>query len=214
MTRVVLPEILDTLPADSAAARHSRRDLRWFNRCMGNHPWWRRQLARTLRPGDRVLEVGAGEGHLRALAPAGTEWHALDLAAPPAGWKTSHWHQQDVRHFDRWADYTVVVGNLVFHHFEADELRALGAAVQRHAGAFLACEPARTRLAAHGLRLLCPLLGMHAVTRHDARVSIAAGFLDEELPQALGFSPERWSWHAGHAWLGAYRLVAHRRVHP
>ena len=38
------PELLDSLPPDSPAARHSRRDLRLFNRVLGADYWWRTTL--------------------------------------------------------------------------------------------------------------------------------------------------------------------------
>jgi hypothetical protein len=55
------------------------------------------------------------------------------------------------------------------------------------------------------------LLGGSHVTRHDARVSIAAGFLGDELPAALGLDPRNWHWRCTTTALGAYRMIALRR---
>jgi len=56
-----------------------------------------------------------------------------------------------------------------------------------------------------------PLLGANHITLHDARISIAAGFLGDELPQALGLTAGRWKWKCEISLFGAYRMIAHRR---
>jgi hypothetical protein len=55
------------------------------------------------------------------------------------------------------------------------------------------------------------VLGANHVTRHDGPVSIAAGFVGEELPAALGLAPDQWVWSCRTSWLGAYRMIAVRR---
>ena len=62
MQRIVKPEILDKLNPDDPAALHNRRDLRLFNRLMGNNRWMRRTLTHIVNPEDSVLELGAGVG--------------------------------------------------------------------------------------------------------------------------------------------------------
>jgi hypothetical protein len=74
----------------------------------------------------------------------------------------------------------VIVANLFLHHLEEDALRALFALAARKARAFVACEPRRSRFAECAARLL-PLLGCNGVTRHDAVVSVRAGFRAREL---------------------------------
>jgi hypothetical protein len=49
------------------------------------------------------------------------------------------------------------------------------------------------------------------VSRHDGHVSIAAGFIDNELPHQLGLPAARWTWQVHTTFFGAYRVVAHRR---
>lgn len=211
MTRVVTPEILDTLPPDAIEAKHSRRDLRLINGCMGNVRWFRHVVERHLHPGDRVLELGAGDGGLHRVCPRGITWHALDFAPPPADWPSgATWHQADIRHFDRWSDYSVIIGNLIFHHLEAAELAAAGRVIRAHARLIVASEPSRTRGAALGFALLARVIRAHAVTRHDGRVSVAAGFRGDELAHALGLTRSEWSWRAHHGWFGANRLIASR----
>ena len=64
LPRRVQPEILDSLPPDHPDAVHNRRDLRFFNALMGNYRWMAKVLGANLRPRDRILELGAGEGDL------------------------------------------------------------------------------------------------------------------------------------------------------
>jgi hypothetical protein len=55
---------------------------------------------------------------------------------------------------------------------------------------FVACEPRRSSMALAGSRLL-GFIGCNDVTRHDAVVSVRAGFSDGELSDA---------WPAGPGW--------------
>lgn len=213
MPRQLQAELLDALPPDHPDARHSRRDLRVINSLMGNHRWMVRTLAGVLRAGDRVLEVGAGTGELgRRLHAAGRPVDGLDLAPRPPGWPGGRsWHAADLLTFDGYGRYDAVLGNLVFHHFTDDELAVLGRKLRDSpVRVIVACEPARSRFSQRLFALLAPLFRPNAVTLHDARVSIAAGFRGDELPQALGLDPAAWRWQAGTTALGACRLVAVR----
>ena len=207
MTRTVTREILDHLPAADPAAQASRRDLRVLNRVMGSPRWFQRTLCQHLRQGERVLELGAGDGHLASLAPAGVVWDAVDRDERPAGWRGREWHRQDLRAFSAWSEYDVLVGNLIFHHLTQTELQLVGAHC-RHLRLILACEPHRSWGARLGFALLCPIIGANAVTRHDGRVSIAAGFRGSELPQALGLA--HWRWQIRGSGRGTQRLVGQR----
>src|SRR5438105_728905 len=120
MKRTLTPEILDSLPPDDPAARHSRRDLRMFNAVLGGPRWLRRTVPALLRPGERVLEIGAGTGELGAsFARKGFLLDGLDRGPRPSAWPAAaRWHQTDVLAFDAWSDYEVAIGNLIFHHFD------------------------------------------------------------------------------------------------
>ena len=213
MLRTVQPEWLDSLPGDHPDARHSRRDLRLTNFAMGNFRWFRRTLPSLVRPGDRVLELGAGGGELaQGLRPWVSHYAGLDRCPRPAHWPiTWEWHRADLRSFAHFDAYPVVLGNLVFHHFTASELRALGSAFNRQARLVLASEPARRGRYQTLFDAGATLLGGNHVTRHDARVSIAAGFLGDELPAALGLDAHDWHWRCSTTALGAYRMIALRR---
>jgi 2-polyprenyl-3-methyl-5-hydroxy-6-metoxy-1,4-benzoquinol methylase len=212
MERSLEPELLDTLPPESEAARHSRRDLRLINAVMGNHRWIVRTLLARLRPGERVLEIGAGGGELgRKLARSGIIADGLDRCPAPAGWPAHLvWHQEDLSTFGGYANYQAVAANLVLHHLPAPDLAELGRRLRGGPRVLCACEPARSRASQHLFSVLGPLFGAHAVTRHDARISIAAGFLGGELPQALGLATNEWSLHCDQTALGGYRMIALR----
>ncbi|CAM2777977.1 class I SAM-dependent methyltransferase [Rariglobus hedericola] len=213
MQRRLEPELLDSLPPGDPDAIHSRRDLRVINRAMGNAAWFERTLASNIRSDDRVIELGSGTGELssrlRTVAP---RVDGIDRVPAPPSWPaTSLWHQADIQAFTSWNDYSVIIGNLILHHFDDASLHALGNAISPHARLLLFSEPTRKRFNQYMWRILAPLGGANHVTRHDGYVSIAAGFRGDELPRALGLDPAAWRWKISHTWLGAYRLIAERR---
>ena len=156
--------------------------------------------------------VGSGTGEMGiALSAAGVAIDGLDLCPRPTTWPhLAEWHRTDIREFNGYSEYSAVMANLTLHHFNSSDLAVLGVKL---AGARLivAYEPLRRRrsqaiFAAFGL-----LLGANHITLHDARFSIAAGFLCDELPHALGLTADRWKWKYEMSLLGAYRIIARRR---
>jgi hypothetical protein len=214
--RTVQPELLDSLPPGDPEALHNRRDLRLTNAIMGNFRWFRRSLPPRLQPGDRVLELGAGDGGLgRALASVVGHYAGLDQCPRPAAWPQGWaWHQADLRFFPDYANYSVVLANLILHQLSDGELVALGARLASTTRLILACEPARRRRSQWLFRTLGPMLGANRVSMHDARVSIAAGFLGDELPQRLGLDATHWDIRCRTTALGACPMIAVRRSSP
>src|SRR5688572_15541426 len=159
MPRTIQPELLDTLSPNHPDALHSRRDLRVINRVMGNHRWLEQVLRTRTRPGEKILELGAGAGELIGrLYRTGLIVDGLDFLAAPEGWaEPLTWHSADLRSFDRFHDYQVILGNLVFHHFDDPELTKLGARLRQTARLIVACEPNRRRLSQVSFRLLAPI---------------------------------------------------------
>lgn len=211
-SRSVEPETLDGLSPDSPSAQASRRDLRIINRLQGNRFWIERVLRRYHRPGEPVLEIGAGTGELgRALRAIVPDVAGLDRIRRPRNWtQPAPWFETDVLDFTGWADFPIVIGNLFFHHFDDAGLSRLGAQLNPHTRIIIASEPLRARRTTKLFSLLCPLIGAHPVTRHDGRISITAGFRHDELPRLLQLDPKMWRWRVQETWLGCSRMVAER----
>lgn len=215
MLRVLRPELLDLLPDDHPEARRSRRDLKFINRWMGNWRWLDSQLASLIQPGDRILEIGAGDGAfqnwwrtIRGELPC--ELAGLDIAPRPPTWPPgATWHRTDLAQFDGYADYQIVVSNLTLHHLDDARLRELGGKLRAGPRVVLACEPARSRRVLWGARIL-GVTGIGRVTRHDAVASVAAGFRADELPQLLQLGASEWDVSLSHSHRGAYRMIAVR----
>lgn len=212
MPRQLQPELLDALPSEHPDAMHSRRDLRLINAIMGNHRWMARTLAGVLRDSERVIEIGAGTGELgRRLAATGRTVDGLDLTPRPPGWPADRdWHRTDLLTFDGYGRYDAVIGNLIFHHFSDAELATLGRSLRSSVRVIVACEPTRSAFSQRLFALMAPLFRASHVTLHDAHVSIAAGFLADELPSLLGLTQPDWLCHCHCTMLGSYRMVARR----
>ena len=191
-------------------------DLRIINRAIDGQRWLAgadaaAAPAPTVEPLPSNSAPATGELGLR-LAARGIAVDGLDLWPRPPAWPAERaWHSADLRTFDGYDRYSVVIGNLIFHQFSAPELAEVGAALRRSARVIVACEPARRRSSQALLAVLGPPLGANAVTQHDARVSVAAGFIGDELPQALGLDDGQWNFRCFSTVLGAYRMIAARR---
>lgn len=209
--RAIEPELLDKLPAADPRALRSRRDLRRVNAWMGNSAIIARRLRRLDRNGAplRVVELGAGDGSLlwRVARQLPADWGPVtatlvdrqNLVSPAtvAEFARRGWTVKPVEaEVFNWlaanstGAHDVVVANLFLHHFADNELRRLFQMVAGGARLFVACEPERSSVALAGVRLL-PVIGSNAVTRHDARISVRAGFAGHELselwPEADGW---------------------------
>jgi len=219
MQRTIRAELLDTLPPHSTEAIESRRDLEFINRLMGNQRWMGRSLRAHTTTEDRAIELGAGAGEfarwLRTrrrkpfLPPTIC---GLDIAPRPKRWPDGwNWIQRDLVSFDNYCDFNVVIANLTLHHFDAEVLATLGEKLRSGPRVILACEPARKQSHLWQARLLW-ICGVNHVTRHDAPVSVCAGFRGFELPKLLGLSGPDWNISVGETWRGAYRMIAVRNT--
>src|SRR5262245_54351323 len=206
MQRTLEPEWLDSLPHDHPDALHNRRDLRLTNAVLGNHRWIEQTLRRARDSVQPMLEIGAGVGDLgRRLERRGIAVAGLDLWPRPPDWPDGNaWHRADLKNFEGYAAYPVIVGNLIFHQFSDPELAELGRTLQRSARLIVASEPARWRRSQILFRAIAPLFGANHVSLHDAHVSIAAGFRNHELPRALGLDSREWQIRCHATLLGAY----------
>lgn len=218
--RVLEPELLDSLPHDHPDAIASRSDIRFLNAAMGSFAWMRRQLAHLARPDDRIVELGAGDGalihYLLERAPSlAAQWTGLDLAPPPADLPAGvRWVQGDFLTSPDAAaaleSATLIVANLILHHFTDDQLAALAARF-RSARTILISEPCRHVQHHWKARLLDALLGFNPVTTFDISASIRAGFRRGELPRVFGLDPAEWEVSETGSFFSACRMVAVRR---
>jgi hypothetical protein len=196
--RNVCPEWLDEMSPLDARALNSRRDLRRLNFWMGNARIMADVLSGAL-PGQaqaRVIDLGAGDGSFLLRAARACRCRCriqVDLVdrhpTPSAqclgdleklGWKARVIASDVFEWLDGQPRADAIVSNLFLHHFEGAALgRLLELAAQR-CRVFVACEPRRGLMPLIASRLLL-FAGCNAVTRHDAPISVRAGFRDHEL---------------------------------
>jgi hypothetical protein len=227
MKRLVQPELLDALPPDDPCAIRSRRDLRRINWWMGNQAIMTRALNNNLSavPG-RITELGAGDGDFllriaQKMSPLWPDVKAALLdrqqnisAQTLAAFAELGWRAEAVvaDGFD-WspsgsADETVVA-NLFLHHFKDAQLAGLLHNISQCARLFVAIEPCRLVFPS----LVGPLLRLidcNYVTRHDAVVSIRAGFAGQEI-SALWPDQTNWQLAEHRAGLFSHLFIARRR---
>lgn len=208
-------EKLDGLPPSHPHSLASRRDLHRINQLLGTRSWFGRVLPDLVGSSGRILELGAGEGMLsgflrqRPDQASLWQWHTLDIQAVPSRINEGlRWHEADLLQFDEYHSYEVVFGNFILHQFQNNELQSLGERLQDGPKALIFQEPWRRSAFYWGSLLLT--LFMNPVTRHDARVSVRAGFQGEELVGLLGLHPKAWKVMVEYSLLGSYRMVALR----
>ncbi|MEY4966430.1 MAG: hypothetical protein RL274_2013 [Pseudomonadota bacterium] len=201
--RVLVPELLDLLPADDPRAIRSRRDLVLINAIMRQQALMAGALSRC--PPPRILaDLGGGDGRFmlsvaRRLAKHWPNVQVLivdrqDIVGREtrAGFEALGWSCEtqagDV--FEAMPDADIITANLFLHHFDDAALSRLLTAIVARTSCFVACEPRRNSfalLAAH----LVGVLGCNDVTGHDAVASVKAGFAGQDLsrlwPQGGGW---------------------------
>ncbi len=209
MIRAIEPELLDHLPPEDPMAIGSRRDLRRVNAWMGNAALLETLVSRFDLPQPlSVLELGAGDGTLllrlaRRLPSRTKPVTAVLLDRQPVvtaetiqQFRTLNWNIQiESADVFEWLDqsgprFDLIVTNLFLHHFDTEALCQLFQRAALRTDAIVALEPRRSRLVLMGARLL-GLIGCNRVTRHDARVSVHAGFSGQEL-SACWPTPDGW----------------------
>lgn len=228
MKRVVDPEILDVLPDRDARALDSRRDIHRLNLVMGNL----RTLCSLLpdspdgRTPRRIVELGAGDGifALRFARQLARRWpgahmvlvdtkdvitHETRRQFAALGW-TVEVVITDV--FD-WLHATgkepadLITANLFLHQFPEPQLTEMLRLAADRTRLFAACEPRRSRIALTLSRMV-GFIGCNDVTRHDAAVSVRAGFRTGDLSR-LWPARSQWRLQEREAWL-THSFVARR----
>jgi hypothetical protein len=215
--RLVQPELLDTLPAGDPRAVRSRRDLRRVNGWMRQHVLMADALKNALNghaPGH-ITELGAGDGNflLRVAQKISPRWPnvqttLLDLqknvsAETLAALAALNWRAEAVVAdvFDRpQISSDAVLANLFLHHFAEARLTELLRLISQHAQLFIALEPRRAAWTLFCSRLLWAI-GCNDVTRHDAVISVRAGFSGTELSDLW---PDKQNWRLTERCAGAF----------
>jgi len=224
--RIVQPELLDTLPPGDLRAVRSRRDLRRINWWMRNHAIMAQALEKNLCSAPKqITELGAGDGDFlfnlaQKLSPRWADVNAtlLDMQKniPPetlAFFAKLDWRAETVIAdvFD-WSPSggaeEVVIANLFLHHFEDKPLAELLRKVSQNCRLFAVVEPHRFASPSFFGRLLW-LIGCNDVTRHDAVVSIRAGFAGGEI-SALWPDKTNWQLTERRAGLFSHLFIARR----
>ena len=226
MLRHLEAEWLDALPAQDDRALRSRRDIRRLNVLMFQAQLMASALlGHAPAPPRQIVDLGGGDATFmlcvaRQLARI---WHGVTVVSVDrgalvgeetrAGFRTLGWTLEpvamDVFDFLEIGGHAdAVTVNLFLHHLPEEELRALLALVAARTGLFVACEPRRGLWPLFAAKLLW-LIGCNDVTRHDAFLSVRAGFSGREL--ALLW-PRDEAWRLAEGWAGpfSHRFVAQR----
>lgn len=225
MERVVEPEWLDTLPAEDRRAKGSRRDLRRLNYLMGHAVTMSRLVARTSLPVGiwHLAELGAGDGafalQLVRRIPPGRRPASVTLVDRIAlvntrtengfakvGCKVTNVCGDVFEWLASAPQTTVLSANLFLHHFPDDDLARLLQLAAARCTTLIACEPRRSWLSLTASNLL-GLIGCNGVTRHDAAISVRAGFADRELSR-LWMKDSRWTLEEQPAGLFSHAFAA------
>lgn len=228
VARAVRPEWLDSLPPGDPRAGRSRRDLRRINAWMQQAGIMAGVLASHCRQAPRtILDLGAGDGAfmLRVARRLASRWQGLTVilldrhkivsAETQRDFDAIGWRVEtvaaDVFEFlqqDSPTDVDVITTNLFLHHFPQAELARLLALAAQWTDVLAACEPSRAPLALAASQMVWAI-GCNDVSRHDAVVSVRAGFNGDEI-SALWPKRKEWELHEWPAMLFTHCFVARR----
>jgi hypothetical protein len=229
--RVVEPELLDVLPPQDQRALRSRNDLIRLNHWMNHSRILARALSENFKETNapRIAELGAGDGHFllsvaRLLKPQWPKANVtlidrLDTVGPKVreslnnlGWQA----RMEIAEIFEWlrqsppGSQDIVITNLFLHQFQAEDLAEMLRLVSRSTNLVITLEPRRSwlpRLCGH----LLWAIGCSPVTRHDANVSIRAGFLENEL-SAIWPDKKEWDLEERPVGLFTHLFIARRKA--
>lgn len=228
MKRQLRPELLDSLEPSDSGAQRSRLDLRRVNAWMGNGAILARAVLAAKQPVRRIVDIGAGDGTLllsmaRRLVQSmrNVEIVLLDrlpvikpetlqqlgrLNCRPVSIKADifEWLESDGPQKG-----DMVLANLFLHHFEVNELCRMFGLLACRVDSLIACEPRRSTGALFSAALL-GLIGCNHVTRHDAVISVRAGFNGNELSRCWPVSGD-WILYENRAGLFTHFFHATRK---
>lgn len=186
--RLILPELLDTLPPDQALA--SLQDLVRINRRWGGHSTLRSLLRENVGRGSgefSLLDVGAASGDMGACI---AQWYpaakvtSLDYVASHLKGAGSKVVGDAFRLPFRPASFDYVFCSLFLHHFPNEKvvelLRNFGSVARK---GVLAIDLERNPIPYYFIAWSRPILGWDPVTVHDGAISVEAAFRRQELEE-------------------------------
>jgi len=214
LPRLVLPEILDQLPANDPGAVQIRRDLKFINSFLPNARFVARSLASHYanEMPKVLLDIGGGDGTfmLRVAQRLAPRWQNVKVilldqqdlvdsntrdSFAALNWKIEA-VAADVFDFlaqTKASSLSGITANLFLHHFQQEQLVHLLGHVARLTSLFVACEPRRAKLSLR-LSQLAWVIGCNDLSCYDAAASALAGFRSNEL-SALWPSKQEWQLH-------------------
>jgi hypothetical protein len=228
-SRRVQREWLDELPADDPRAIRSRRDLTRVNTWMLQPGIMARALVQHHEgpPPRAILDLGSGDGVfiLRVAKILARRWHGVAVTTldrqhivsgrTRRGFEALGWSVSTIKaelpgalDHDNLPRADIVTANLFLHHFTDQQLAPMLSRLKRLAPLFVACEPRRAALPHVASRLLWAI-GCNDVSRHDAVVSVEAGFTGTEL-SSLWSDSDGWQKYEHAARLFTHCFVARR----
>jgi len=230
MRRLIEAEWLDSLPPEEVLAKGSRRDLERINSWMRNARFMAGALNEVEGLGEwqSLVDLGAGDGRfmLRVARALGGDWRGTSLCLldrqatvsdavcqgfQDLGWRLTVVQADALEWLTNATDgiWSAVTANLFLHHFCEATLRQFLQRIAGHSEVFVAVEPERSRWALLLSRLV-GCIGCNRVTRHDAPISVRAGFTGREL-SALWPADGNWTVREHSVGLLGHLFMARRK---
>jgi ubiquinone/menaquinone biosynthesis C-methylase UbiE len=220
------PEWMDRPQPISPELLSDLRNLRALNRYFGSYRLVRHFLRRWIQPNDhiRIVDLATGSGDIPRLVVefarkvgAQVEIDAVDFQGATleiarqlsTDFPEIRYHCADIHRFGADRSYDMVLFSLALHHFSEDEAIALLRRTRMLSrGKILVADLRRSWLAKVGVDLLTATIFRAAMTRNDARASVARSFSFVELnhlARAAGwknFGHRRFPFARQAIWLG------------
>jgi SAM-dependent methyltransferase len=179
------------------------RPLRWVDLGAGDGTFLLR-LARRSAALGQIAEVTLLDRQALVSAETRRAFAAFSWSVESLANDVFAWLEQPFPAVD------MMFANLFLHHFPDPLLAALLRLAAARTNLFIACEPRRSPLALTAARCL-RLLGCNDITRHDAVLSVCAGFAGRDL-SALWPADDKWHLSEQSAGLFSHCFIAKRNA--